>query len=65
MNRLGAVPLALLWALPLLLSLALLVPTAVDGAAWTLALAHPQAFEFARRKHVCKFCIAHRREPHP
>ena len=42
MNRLGAVPLALLWALPLLLSLALLVPTAVDGAAWTLALAHPQ-----------------------
>ena len=44
MNRLGAVPLALLWALPLLLSLALLVPTALDGAAWALALAHPQSW---------------------
>ena len=42
MNRLGAVPLALLWALPLLMSLALLVPTVLDGTAWALSLAHPQ-----------------------
>jgi len=42
MNRLGAAPLALLWALPLLLSLAMLLPAASDGAAWHMALAHPQ-----------------------
>ena len=33
--------------------------------AHALALAHAQALEFARRKHVCEFRIAHRREPHP
>lgn len=42
MTRLGAAPLALLWALPLLMSLAMLVPAARDGAAWHMALAHPQ-----------------------
>ena len=43
MTRLaGAAPLALLWALPLLASLAMLVPAASDGAAWQMALAHPQ-----------------------
>ena len=42
MTKLGAVPLALLWALPLLLSLVLLVPAALDGAAWGAALGHPQ-----------------------
>ena len=39
---LGALPIALLWVLPLLLSLAMLLPVAVDGAAWQQALAHPQ-----------------------
>jgi putative thiamine transport system permease protein len=42
MTRLGAAPLALLWALPLLASLAMLVPAALDGGAWRMALAHPQ-----------------------
>ncbi|MCA3555372.1 hypothetical protein [Aestuariivirga sp.] len=42
MSRLGAVPLLLLWALPLLLALAMLLPAALDGAAWRMALAHPQ-----------------------
>ena len=35
-------PLALLWALPLLASLAMLVPTALDAGAWRMALAQPQ-----------------------
>lgn len=38
----GAAPLALLWALPLLLALAMLLPAALDGKAWRMALAHPQ-----------------------
>ena len=38
----GAVPLALLWALPLVLSLTMLAPALSDGAAWRLLLAHPQ-----------------------
>ncbi len=38
----GAVPLALLWGLPLLLSLMMLVPAAVDGEAWLSLFAHPQ-----------------------
>jgi putative thiamine transport system permease protein len=38
----GALPLALLWALPLLLALAMLVPAAADGEAWRALLAHPQ-----------------------
>lgn len=42
MTRLAAAPLLLLWALPLLLSLAMLVPAALDAAAWQMALAHPQ-----------------------
>jgi putative thiamine transport system permease protein len=42
MNRLGAVPLLALWALPLLAALAMLLPVAADVAAWRLALAHPQ-----------------------
>ena len=42
MTRLGAAPLALLWALPLLASLAMQVPAAFDDAAWRLALSHPQ-----------------------
>ncbi len=43
MTRLaGAFPLALLWALPLLASLAMLAPAAADVAAWRMALAHPQ-----------------------
>lgn len=42
MRRFGAVPLLLLWALPLLLALAMLLPAALDGAAWQMALAHPQ-----------------------
>lgn len=42
MSRLGALPLLALWALPLLASFAMLLPVAADGAAWRLALAHPQ-----------------------
>ena len=42
MTRLGAAPLLLLWALPLLAGLAMLLPAARDGEAWHLALAHPQ-----------------------
>lgn len=42
MSRLGVLPLLVLWALPLLASLAMLLPVAVDAAAWRLALAHPQ-----------------------
>jgi putative thiamine transport system permease protein len=38
----GALPLLLLWALPLLLALLMLLPAALDGAAWSLLLAHPQ-----------------------
>jgi putative thiamine transport system permease protein len=38
----GALPLALIWALPLLLSLAMLVPAATDGGAWRALFAHPQ-----------------------
>ena len=38
----GALPLALLWGFPLILSLAMLVPAAADGAAWLSLLAHPQ-----------------------
>jgi hypothetical protein len=38
----GALPLALLWGLPLLLSLMMLVPAAVGGEAWLTLLAHPQ-----------------------
>jgi putative thiamine transport system permease protein len=39
----GALPLLLLWGLPLLLALMMLVPSLADGAAWTAMLAHPQA----------------------
>lgn len=42
MTRLGAAPLLLLWALPLLLSLAMLAPAALDASAWHMGLAHPQ-----------------------
>ena len=42
MRALGAAPLALLWALPLLAALAMLLPAAFDLAAWQMALAHPQ-----------------------
>lgn len=38
----GALPLALLWGLPLLLSLLVLAPAGADGAAWSSLLAHPQ-----------------------
>ena len=38
----GALPLCLLWALPLLLALVALVPAAVDSAAWSAMLEHPQ-----------------------
>ena len=39
---LGAAPLALLWALPLLLALAALLPSLADGQAFARLLAHPQ-----------------------
>lgn len=42
MRRTGALPLALLWALPLLAGLAMLLPAMIDAAAWQLGLAHPQ-----------------------
>lgn len=42
MSKAGAWPLALLWGLPLILSLAMLVPAVADGAAWLSLLAHPQ-----------------------
>lgn len=45
MTRAGAAPLLLLWALPLVLSLAMLVPAALDAAAWRMALAHPQLWQ--------------------
>ena len=38
----GALPLALLWALPLLLSLLVTVAAAPDAEAWRMLLAHPQ-----------------------
>ena len=38
----GAAPLLILWALPLLLSIAMLAPVLADGAAWGQLLAHPQ-----------------------
>ena len=38
MTRLGAAPLLLLWALPLLAGLAMLLPAALDGEAWRTAL---------------------------
>lgn len=42
MRLLGAAPLLLLWALPLLAALAMLVPPLFDGVAWQMALDHPQ-----------------------
>ncbi|PZF76554.1 ABC transporter permease [Aestuariivirga litoralis] len=42
MTRLGAAPLLLFWALPLLAGLAMLLPAAGDSEAWRMALAHPQ-----------------------
>ena len=42
MRVLGAAPLLLLWALPLLAALAMLVPAACGAGAWQLALGHPQ-----------------------
>lgn len=42
MRALGAAPLALVWALPLLLSLAMLLAPGLDADAWRMALAHPQ-----------------------
>ena len=38
----GALPLTVLWAAPLLLSLLVLIPPATDGLAWQMMLAHPQ-----------------------
>ncbi len=40
----GALPLVLLWALPLLLSLAITAASASDTQAWRALLAHPQLF---------------------
>jgi putative thiamine transport system permease protein len=42
MKLLGAAPLTLLWAMPLIVALAMLLPAALDGAAWRMALVHPQ-----------------------
>ncbi len=38
----GALPIVLLWALPLLLALPMLLPAALDAGAWRLLLSHPQ-----------------------
>jgi len=38
----GALPIILLWVLPLLLALPMLLPAAVDAEAWQLLFAHPQ-----------------------
>ena len=38
----GALPILVLWALPLLLALPMLLPAALDAAAWQLLFAHPQ-----------------------
>jgi putative thiamine transport system permease protein len=38
----GAAPLLVLWALPLLASIAMLAPALADGEAWASLLAHPQ-----------------------
>lgn len=38
----GALPLVFLWAAPLVLSLAMLLPALSDGEAWAMLMAHPQ-----------------------